>query len=293
MNEKKRDLIIIFTILFFMVYIIYYIPVRYSRDVIIDEEPLITTIPEFETSFNTQLTPISLSKKDDSIKLILINLAKRKDRLGNFINSFTQSDLLNNSDLYRFEAVYGKNHLNELLQLLSENALREFKIYKRFKKRIGHHSLTEGGMGCYMSHVLVWDRVKKNNIPCIIAEDDVIIPQDTYSKLSNVVKKIEIIPKKRPYIILFHSLCSNLIWDKLECVPISNGVYNAKQFWSMAFYYMTPEAADLLLKHVFPIKYQIDHLLSLMNKEGLIDIFYVENVVNTSFSSTDIQVPLL
>jgi GR25 family glycosyltransferase involved in LPS biosynthesis len=294
MNEKKRNLIVVLVILFCMTWVIYYIPsMRYSR-IMIDDEPLISVNSRIKKFFDTDITPISLTNNDyPVIKVILINLKKRDDRLREFIKYFKQSDLLVNTDLYRIEAVYGKDHLDDLIPILSRNALKEFEVYKRFNKRVGHHSLTEGGMGCYMSHIISWNHIRRFNTPCIIAEDDVYTPEDTYANLYKFVKKIEKLPKNKPYIILFHSICNSPTWDKLECAPVSDDVYNAKQFWSLAFYYVTPEAADVLLQHSFPIKYQLDHMMSLMNQRGLIDIYYIKNIVKTTLSSTDIQVPLL
>lgn len=291
MIKNKTHLIAVLIIMFFMSCVIYYIPTRYSRYVV-DEEPVITTTPRFESVFNTDITPLSLTD-GENLKVILINLKKREDRLNQFISMFKQSDLFRNTDLYRIEAVYGKDHIDDILPILSENALKEFEVYKRFKKRVGHHSLTEGGMGCYMSHIIAWKHVKNFGTPCVIAEDDVSVSKDTYSNLYNFVKKIEEIPKTRPYIILFHSICNSSSWDKLECVPISNDVYNAKQFWSTAFYYVTPEAVDILLEQSFPMKYQIDHMMSTMSKRGLIDIYFIKNIVRTSIADTNIQVPLL
>jgi GR25 family glycosyltransferase involved in LPS biosynthesis len=292
MNKKYR-LIVLLGILFFITLLVYNIPNRYSN-VQEDDEPLITTTDSFEGSFNMEITPISLSNtNEDRLKIILINLEKRRDRLSHFVNLFNNSDLQSNSDLYRIDAVDGKKHINDIIPVLSDNALDEFKIYKKIKKRVGHHSLTEGGMGCYMSHILALKHVKNFGVPCVVAEDDVSIPENTYGNLYTFVKKIERIPKTKPYIILFHSICSNSMWDKLECTPVTDDIYSAKQFWSTAFYYITPEAAEVLLEFAFPIKYQIDHMMSTMNQKGLIDIYFIKNIVKTSFNDTDIQVPLI
>ena len=56
---------------------------------------------------------------------------------------------------------------------------------------------------------------------------------------------------------------------------------------------VTPEVAEFMLDRVLPIKYQIDHAMSKWNREGLIDIFYMKNIVDMAIYDTDIQTPLL
>lgn len=235
---------------------------------------------------------VEIDNKKNNLKLILINLDKRKDRLDSVLSSYNKSDLKEVSDLHRLSAVNGRENVNDILPFLSDEAEDEYMFYKNTGKRVGHHALTEGGMGCYMSHVNAWKQVKKFNTPCIIAEDDINIPKDAYANINKIFSRINPINKDKPYIVLFHSICRSHSWDGLECVPVENGVYNAKQFWSLAFYYVTPEAAEIMLDNVFPIKHQVDHMLSELNQRGLIDIFYVNDVVNMAIYDTDIQAPV-
>jgi GR25 family glycosyltransferase involved in LPS biosynthesis len=241
--------------------------------------------------FNSNLEQISV--KNNNLKVILINLDNRKDRLQSLITGYHQSDLSEVTDLYRLSAIDGRKQLDDILPLMTENATKEFSMYQISGKRVGHHSLTEGGLGCYMSHVLAWKNVKEFGVPCIVAEDDIFIPTNTYDKINEIIQLVEDIPRNRPYIILFHSICKSHNWDKLECVPIENGLYKANQFWSTAFYYVTPEAAAVMLDNIFPIHYQIDHAMSKWNRDGLIDIFYKKNIVDMAIYDSDIQAPLL
>jgi GR25 family glycosyltransferase involved in LPS biosynthesis len=236
--------------------------------------------------------PISV-KKDPRAKMILINLDKRKDRLDSVFKGYKNSDLYDSVDLYRLAAVNGRKNINEIRKLLSKEAEMEYLYYKKNGKRIGHQSLTEGGMGCYMSHVNAWKQVKKFGVPCIIAEDDINISGNTYERINDVLKTVETIPKNKPYVVLFHSICKSMSWDGLQCDYIDNGVYDAKQFWSMAFYYVTLEVASVLLNNAFPIECQVDHLLSNLNKRGLINVYYVNNVVDMAIYDTDIQAPVV
>jgi hypothetical protein len=284
MNYNQKVLLGLL-ILFFIILVIYtsYASNQYEVSVEVNSSLL--------DKFNSNLEQISV--KDNNLKVILINLDKRKDRLQSLITSYYQSDLSDVTDLYRLSAIDGRKQLDDILPLMSENATKEFSMYKKSGKRLGHHSLTDGGLGCYMSHVLAWKNVKEFGVPCIVAEDDIFIPKNTYDNINEITQLVEGIPRNRPYIILFYSICKSYSWDNLECVPIENGLYKANQFWSTAFYYVTPEAAAVMLDNIFPIHYQIDHAMSKWNRDGLIDIFYKHNIVDMAMNDSDIQAPLL
>lgn len=85
---------------------------------------------------------------------------------------------------YKFiEAVDGKALSSE-----EKNTLCDFKkIYKRY-----HRMLSDGEIGCVLSHKKVYDYMIKNNIPkAIILEDDAILKNnfiDCYNELLNFDK---------------------------------------------------------------------------------------------------------
>jgi GR25 family glycosyltransferase involved in LPS biosynthesis len=297
MKKSKKYSLGVLSLLFLLSFIIYIKSKNgYYSLSSTDEESNFSPYVSFDTIFKTDVTPLRLQPDSEtSVKMILINLDKRKERLNRFKDLFDKSDLYNSTELYRISAVDGKKHIKDIISLLSDKAQIEFKIYTKNGKRAGHHSLTEGGIGCYLSHILAWNHVKNFGVPCIVAEDDIIIPSDVYKKIQDLVINIEELPKDKPRVVLFHSICKSYSWDKLECVPIDEtGIYKVKQFWSTAFYYITPEAADVLLRHAFPIKYQIDHMMSLMSIQKIIDIYFIKNIVSLPLiNDTDIQVPLL
>jgi GR25 family glycosyltransferase involved in LPS biosynthesis len=289
MKYNKKYVLTSLVILFFISWIIY--SSCKGNEYENNDTDFIPKNTQLINKFDSNLEPISV--KDNNLKIILINLDKRKDRLQSVITSYNKSDLSDVTDLYRLAAIDGRKQIDNISPLLTDKATKEFNTYKQTGKRLGHHSLTEGAMGCYMSHVLAWKNVKEMGVPCIIAEDDIFIPNNTYKNILKLMNVIEGIHKPRPYIVLFHSICKSESWDKLECVPIKNGVFSAKQFWGTAFYYVTPEVAEFMLDRVLPIKYQIDHAMSRWNREGLIDIFYMKNIVDMAIYDTDIQSPLL
>ena len=67
----------------------------------------------------------------------------------------------------RFEATIGKN--------LGEQEFLNWYCPKKNKNSY-HRNLTLGEIGCYISHMRVWEHIVTHSIPiCVILEDDIII----------------------------------------------------------------------------------------------------------------------
>ena len=107
----------------------------------------------------------------DSIPKYVINLDRRKDRWYSFQNTKGFSDLKN---LQRFSAIDGTN-----LRIEKDERISMFtKVNVIRGIRRSHNELhTKGGVGCYLSHVAVWQDFLKNSNSevAIIFEDDAIV----------------------------------------------------------------------------------------------------------------------
>lgn len=79
----------------------------------------------------------------------------------------------------RFEATIGKN--------LGEQEFLNWYCPKKNKNSY-HRNLTLGEIGCYISHMRVWEHIVTHSIPiCVILEDDIIIK----SHLTNTIESAE------------------------------------------------------------------------------------------------------
>ena len=79
----------------------------------------------------------------------------------------------------RFEATIGKH--------LGEQELLKWYCPKKNKNSY-HRNLTLGEIGCYISHMRVWEHIVTHSIPmCVILEDDIIIK----SHLTNTIESAE------------------------------------------------------------------------------------------------------
>lgn len=101
--------------------------------------------------------------------IYIINLKDRRDRLTAMLNQF------DNIGLY-----------SEQLEAIQTNQLNEYENY--FTK---DNILGIGEKGCFLSHFLAWEKCKYSNKPCIILEDDLVIPLNFIEVLKNIMTDFE------------------------------------------------------------------------------------------------------
>jgi GR25 family glycosyltransferase involved in LPS biosynthesis len=218
-------------------------------------------------------------------EILLINMESRKDRLANFTASYNASDCKGKLPMHRIPAVVGKE-ANWKNGLLTPAATKDLVEVVKTGKRKGHESLTVGAVGCYLSHLKALEYVVEKNQPMVICEDDAVLPADFYEK----IKAGLLLPTpNQPMILLFQVLCNG--WDKLKCILKQHNFYEVYQFWSLACYYITPEAAKIVLSAAKPLEIQLDHMISKLAIDKKINIYANPIATTTNFGS-DIQIPI-
>ena len=95
----------------------------------------------------------------------VINLEYRKEKMEKIVNSFT----LDNFTINRYNAIEGKN------------------------VNVAHNNLTNGQIGCFMSHMNLWQKCLDEDRPYIvIAEDDIILDEIfSYDILNDALTEIK------------------------------------------------------------------------------------------------------
>ena len=88
--------------------------------------------------------------RDHKVSLYAINLDKDKDRYSKLMKYYTNSDLADHHKLNRFSAIYGKDVDPEMW--LTPEAMKEMRLIEKNGYRTHHHSITRGGLGCFLSH---------------------------------------------------------------------------------------------------------------------------------------------
>ena len=78
----------------------------------------------------------------------------------------------------RFEATVGK--------ALSEQEVASWYSAELNRKR-HHRNMTPGEIGCYVSHMRIWEKIRDEHIPfCIILEDDLTIESNLADAITNL-----------------------------------------------------------------------------------------------------------
>jgi glycosyl transferase family 25 len=212
----------------------------------------------------------------EKLELYLINLEHRKDRF-NLTNN-----LLKNYDfngVNRFPAVNGKNiTVNELNKIVDPTSMKS--ILDNY--RTEHHELSYGAVGCYLSHINIWEKFKFDNIDYIIIFEDDALPNFTFYDLQEIVKNY--VPDD---------------WDIIFFGGIFNGnnyindyVIKITTFYQTHAYIINKKGALKLLSKVFPIKKQIDSFLSDLSSNNEVNIYGITKnkwPQNIEISYTDIQ----
>lgn len=220
------------------------------------------------------------------VGVMIINLARRKDRLASFVASFRASDATH-LPLLRLEAVDGGSldlAAPGLLCPAVHGELEDFQ--KRGNVRQHHYQLTRGSIGCALSHRGAWEHVAMSGMPWIVCEDDAVLPPTFLADVQRARELVMSLPESKeanapPAIILFQVLCNKDYWKELHCEAITGvpSLLRVRQFWSLAAVYLTPEACRAMLPRVLPMRKQLDHAMSQWVQEGLIRI-YAYPVVN-------------
>jgi len=121
----------------------------------------------------------------------VINLEKNSDRKIKFLKEWNNID----DRINIIKAVDTTNGMwLNYEHKMSKKAVEELKEAIAKKERKTNSSLTEGAVGCYLSHLKCWRRFikesKSENDYCLIFEDDSTIPKDLFETTSNIVNKI-------------------------------------------------------------------------------------------------------
>ena len=211
----------------------------------------------------------------------LINLKRRPDRLKNFLDYYNSSDFKNES-ITKFDAIDGSKLDVESISL-SELARAELQQLETTGFRTKHYQLTKGAIGCYLSHVKIWENVLKNNHDvALIFEDDAQVPPELMKKMH---EEMQYIPNDWD-IVLFGYLCT-------KCLDYEK--YKEVERFMLTHCYIIKKTAIIKIMNsntLFPITQQIDSLMSELS--SIVNIYTVKNKLVKQFSSrTDIQAPLI
>ena len=198
----------------------------------------------------------------------VINLDKNENRLQKFTSNYVSSGL-KNEPFVRIKAIYGKE-IN-------------YKDYISDKVEI---KMTPGMVGCFLSHLQLYDTILKcNKEYALVFEDDANITKDL--NLSMISSMFDSIPEDWDIILIGYDI-SNPIhkYEKFD------GYLRMYNFWGTHAYFIKKTAAAKLLNLVkTPFTNQIDHVMGDLCKKGMLNVYGIPNcLVFQDSRYTDVQV---
>lgn len=121
----------------------------------------------------TEETSVSSSTTQTPVPVWVVNLDKSTDRWHNCEEEFAKQDVI----AERFPATLGK--------ALTEDELQEKVTFG------GRYFCTPGMLGCFMSHLRIWERVVKEGHEAAVAlEDDVVLFSKFNERLATILKEL-------------------------------------------------------------------------------------------------------
>lgn len=223
----------------------------------------------------------------DKIPKYMINLDCRQDRLkitGGLLNQRGYNNII------RFPAVDGKQLSNlDLNTLVHKDSLQPILENKRNK----HHQLSQGAVGCYLSHLKLWEQINQdtNNDIAIIFEDDTkpgMYKSELENQLSHCPDDWDII------------LFGGNYTAKRE--PQNNTYfYKVDKFLCLHAYMINKRAINKISSHLYPnkqIQQQIDWTISDLTSQNILNVYAIKDIKskwyqNSDVYSTDIQTPIV
>ena len=197
-------------------------------------------------------------------KVFVINLDKDTSRYNDFLEYYNQSDFAD-IPCERFSAINGKNVNSE--DYLSEHAKSEFQEVKSQGYRTKHHQLTDGGVGCFLSHTSLAKKLvdeEEDDVQYIVFEDDIACKPNSKQQFDKYMKQA---PEDWDYL-------SFQQW-KLEGDDVNEHFKRPSSFWGTGFYVMNKSGAQKLLDEMNSVKMdgQIDAYLSRMSQQRKMNLY--------------------
>jgi glycosyl transferase family 25 len=136
--------------------------------------------------------------------------------------------------------------------------------YKQSKvKRLQGYELTPGEVGCFLSHIKVWELCLQNNITTLVFEDDFLIGENLESVIDDLLSTTNqwnLVRLSGIYETRHQILEKRLTYDLVQ---------NLGEPCGTAAYMIQPAAAKILLDNAMDIYEPVDHYLEHYSKHGL------------------------
>jgi GR25 family glycosyltransferase involved in LPS biosynthesis len=185
-------------------------------------------------------------------RVVVINLNRRKDRWLQVRRSFLKARL---KTYMRFSAIDGGD-----LDLARDIRIGRATLPSFAKPRQDHRDLSIGGIGCFLSHIAIWEALLESTDAQEVAvfEDDAM-PSSVFCDLSTEDRQrmFKNLPTNAGLILLG---CN--VVEGASCAGPRPGILRVFYFNATHAYVIRRRAVELLLPLILPIRAHLDHEIS-------------------------------
>jgi GR25 family glycosyltransferase involved in LPS biosynthesis len=210
--------------------------------------------------------------------MFVVNLDRRYDRLATTVKLLNDKGF---TPLTRVMATDGNAEWETLKRIVKEDAMQP--IYDGY--RTAHHQLSKGGVGCYMSHLKLWNYLSKSDHEAFIIFEDDTFPTLTKAEL---MAKLAKVPDDWDF-VLFGAIYDN-------CRNVNDHVCRISRFFCTHAYAIRKRTAMYMVPRALPIEQQIDSWMSDLSERRDINVYSLTNTdwnQNENINATDIQTPMV
>lgn len=215
--------------------------------------------------------------------IYVINVATANERLDHFRAQIARSDVATKSFI-RHEAITGAEV--DLPSVVSKRALWEISNAEATGFRLRHYQLSRNAVACYLSHVHLWkSMLQTDKQVALIFEDDAVVQP----RIGRFLRDTPV-PDDADIVLLGY-VC-------LECRRDEGaGFHRVRKFFGLHGYLIFARGVRRILDSakVFPVRKQIDSMLSDMATAGDITIYAAPRKLveqNNRDFPTQIQIPI-
>lgn len=222
-------------------------------------------------------------------KVLLINLERRNDRRLSAMLELTQSRHVKTIGLELVQAYDGRRV--PLHRLVATGRMSPFAYhYTQSDLHFKGEYMSQGAVGCLLSHLRAWKRVVELNRPCIVFEDDVNLLPNFDQMIALAIAELppdwglfylaDVVNTSAVRAAQFHH--SRMLWRVSD------------EYWGTYAYAITPSTARMLLSDVFPMNWQVDSFIMNTTRARGVKVFRSKkNIVTTNGNDvrdTDVQI---
>ena len=196
------------------------------------------------------------------LPVLVINLDRRPDRWAHIQKMLAMHGF---SRVQRLSAVDGQKLSEDEVSRVTSPEARSSLTRIRYR----HEELgSVGAVGCYLSHVKVWQIIASSPEPYLVVEDDAVL----LSSLMGFAVAQNPLAACQGYDMV---LLGYLLLRSLDGKRSPQNSTNQDQivpyrglFFGTQFYYLTPSGAQKLLERALPIEVQVDSYMGQQMVEG-------------------------